>query len=202
MPDTAIIFVDMQYDFTRSGGACYAPRSSVRFVRDHLIPYIKRADVPALQIVSDYRQPRPGDPRDCCRPGEWGYTSEIPKEILSGPDLIKCMNSPIWTREGTGEASKHPGLPYQDPASFDVWIDENLSLKGIGTVILSGLTLDACVLCAAQELSFRGFTVMTLEEGTDARSGRIEDRTRMLRTPPFSHWSGTISFAGLRELFD
>lgn len=197
----AFIFVDLQYDFTRKGGICYAPRSSVKFVRDTFLPFVRKNSLKAFEIVSDYRQPRRGDKRDCCRPGEWGYESEVPGEVLSGPRWIKSMNSPIWVRDGIGDDKAEPGEPYQNTQMFEEWLRRTVGSPE-HPVILSGLTLDACVLCTAQELTFRGYDVRILREGTDTRSGRTEERDRLIGSPPISFWSRPIRFSELRALIE
>jgi len=185
-----LVFVDLQYDFTCPGGACFAPRPCVEFVRTTLFPLMREKGIKACEITSDYRQPRPGDARDCCRPGEWGYRSEVPIELVHGERLVKSMNSPLWTREGIGDPQALPGAPFQDPVRLDAWIRDNIGGRGsCPEVVLAGLTLDACVLCAAQELTFRGYKVSILEEATDTRSGRQEEKRSMLRTPPVAFWS-------------
>lgn len=198
--NTVVLFIDLQYDFTREGGACYAPRSSPAFVRDILLPFMENEGAYYARIISDYRQPRPGDPRDCCKPGEWGSTSEVPEGSHCLGTWTKCMNSPLWTREGIGDPEAVPGVPRQDPKAFDEWLAGSIGPPP-RTVVLAGLTLDACVLCIAQELTFRGYDVSTLYEGTDTRSGDPEEKDRLIRTPPFSFWSGSIDLNEFMVLF-
>jgi nicotinamidase-related amidase len=77
MIKTAFISVDLQYDFTRKGGSFHNSGRSPTFVREVLIPHFVRKEIGTAEIISDYRQPRPGDPRNMCHPGSWGYSSEI-----------------------------------------------------------------------------------------------------------------------------
>jgi len=194
-----ILFIDLQFDFTRPGGACYNPRSSPIFIREVLFPFIRDNHMKCAQVISDYRQPRPGDPRDCCKPGEWGYASEVPDDILTGGTWIKCMNSPIWIRSGIGDARSTPGVPRQDPVSFDRWLEGSLGSQP-GRVVLAGLTLDSCILCAAQELTFRGYEVLVLDEATDTRSGSPQEKDLLIRNPPLTFWSRPIDFSNLMHL--
>ena len=76
---TKIISIDFQKDFTAEGGICHKPRPSVDFVKNTLVPYLTEKKIKIAEIISDYRQPRPGGRGNCCRPGEWGYESEIPE---------------------------------------------------------------------------------------------------------------------------
>lgn len=122
-----IVSVDFQKDFTAKGGACYKPRPSVNFVKHTLIPYLEKKGTDVAEIISDYRQPRPGDRGNCCRPGEWGYESEIPKTLKEKRVWIKCMNSPIWIRNNIGDSRRKPGLPYQDSEKFTKWIKKVLN---------------------------------------------------------------------------
>ena len=70
---TKIVSIDFQKDFTAEGGRCYKPRPAVDFVKNILAPYLAEKKIRIAEIISDYRQPRPCDRGDCCRPGEWGY---------------------------------------------------------------------------------------------------------------------------------
>ena len=134
------------------------------------------------EIISDYRQPRPGDRGDCCHPGEWGYTSEIPEQMKGNWVWVKAMNSPVWTRRNAGNQKKEPGLPHPAPEGFNGWAQ---SMLGVGnpetTVVLMGLTLYCCLLCTAQELSWRGYTVRILREGTDTYSGNAKEKNIFFR---------------------
>lgn len=106
------VCVDFQNDFTEKGGLAYMPRDSVDFIKNILVPQFRDKGIKISEIISDYRQPRPGDRGDCCRPGEWGYRSQIPEDLKDEEVWIKCMNSPIWIRENIGIEDKEPGLPY------------------------------------------------------------------------------------------
>src|SRR3989344_6560006 len=100
---TKIVSIDFQKDFTMEGGRCYKPRPSVDFVKNTLIQYLGEKNIKIAEIISDYHQPRPGDRGDCCRPGEWGYESEIPVAVKEKDIWIKCMNSPLWIRDNIGD---------------------------------------------------------------------------------------------------
>ena len=190
--------VDLQKEFTRVGGEEYAKRSSTVFVREVLLPYLKKRDIRTAEIISDYRQPRPGDTRDICKPGQWGFESEISDSVRKGKSWIKCMNSPIWIRKGGGDPESKPGLPYQDPGAFNNWLDGNVgSPDSVDMIVLYGLTLGSCVLCTAQELTFRGYKVAVIYEATDTRSGLEEDKKRMISSPPLTYWTGTIHWKEL-----
>ncbi len=191
--------VDLQGDFTRPGGAFHADRPSVEFVHTTLIPFLRENSLRTLEIVSDYRGPRKGDNRDICRPGEEGYESDIPPELKVDDIWIKSMNSPIWTRENIGDPDLPPGEPYPDPSAFEAWLKRNAGEPEGVTIILFGLTLDCCVLCTAQELSFRGYEVYILEEGTDTRSGDPDEKAYLLSKPPLLFWAKPIPWDDLKE---
>jgi len=44
------------------------------------LPCLKEKGIKIAEIISDYRQPRPGDLDDSTRPGETGYESGKPEE--------------------------------------------------------------------------------------------------------------------------
>ena len=194
-----LLAVDLQGDFTRPKGAFYANRPSVEFIRQTLVPFLRESSMKTLEIVSDYRGPRKGDDRDICRPGEMGYESEIPADIKVEDVWIKSMNSPIWVRENIGDPDLPPGEPYPDPSAFKGWLKRNAGEPGDATMILYGLTLDCCVLCTAQELSFRGYEVYVLKEGTDTRSGDPDQKGYLLSNPPLQFWAKTIRWDDLKE---
>ena len=81
MKNPLIIAIDFQKDFTSKKGIAYEKRKSVNFIKNTLIKYLRKNKITISEIISDYRQPRPGDRGDLCRPGEKGFKSEIPKDI-------------------------------------------------------------------------------------------------------------------------
>ena len=195
MTRARIISVDLQKEFTEETGKHYQPRPSVNFIRKTIIPFFKRNQINVGEIISDYRQPRPGDRDDSCYPGTKGYQSEMPEEIKSQPVWIKSMNSPIWTRQGIGNPKVQPGVPYQDPVAFTMWLEKTIgSPEKAPQIILMGLTLDCCVFCTTQELKFRGYEVRLLEEATDIYSGDQKAKSYLLREGAITNWAKPITF--------
>jgi nicotinamidase-related amidase len=199
-----IISVDFQNDFTSEGGISYRPnRPSVDFVKNILCPFLKHHGLKIAEIVSDYRPPRPGDRGNLCHPGQWGYESEIPSDCKEKNIWIKCMNSPVWTRQNIGEANKEPGLPYQDVKAFNTWLEEAVGKPDqVDMVVLIGLTADCCVLCTSQELNFRAYNVRTLVEATDMSRGNESDKIQMLNSRPANNWMKPISWHEFKKLFE
>ena len=193
----SFIAVDIQNDFASEGGKYYRPRPSVSFLHKTAFPYMRKKGIKINEIISDYRQPRPGDRGDCCHPGEWGYQSLVP-DNLKKSCWVKCMNSPIWTRKNIGEPKLKPGLPYQNPKAFKKWLDRNVGKPGRVVPILVGLTIDCCVLATAQELSWRGYFPLILKEAVDHASGKIEDKNKVLSTP-VTNWSKVVGWETLKE---
>lgn len=186
------ISVDLQNDFATEGGRHYKPIESVKFLKEIAFPYFEKNNVNIYEIISDYRQPRPGDVGKGCVPGTWGYESVVPRNLVKSV-WIKSMNSPIWVRDNIGKADKVPGLPRQDPESFTKWLKENIGEPDEAMPILFGLTIDCCVLSALQELTWRGYHPSVLKEGVDHRSGKEEDKESVLRTP-VSNWADIITW--------
>jgi nicotinamidase-related amidase len=196
---TKIMSVDLQKEFSAPGGKHYRLHSNVNFIRDTFIPFLRIKDVKIAEIISDYRQPRPGDLDDSTKPGEWGYESELPNDIKLNPVWIKCMNSPIWTRKNIGNPNKRPGLPYQDPKGFGSWLSKVVGEPSKGKkIVLIGLTLDCCVFCTAQELTFRGYDVKILAEGVDVYSGKKAEKKQILNNYPLSNWAEPVSWKELK----
>ena len=195
-----IIAIDLQKEFTAPWGKCYKPRPSVEFIKNEVVPFLRKNEIKVAEIVSDYRQPRPGDRGDCNHPGTEAYASEIPEDVKDDLIWVKCMNSPIWTRKNIGDPDKRPGIPYQDPKSFIRWLYQVVGKpKQVDTVVLIGLTLDCCVLSAAQELNWQAYAVKVLVEGTDTYSGSQKEKGIILNNPPLSNWAGTIPWNALKE---
>ncbi|MCK6462204.1 MAG: isochorismatase family protein [Candidatus Pacebacteria bacterium] len=194
-----IVSTDFQKDFTSEGGRCYRQRPSVNFVKNTLVPFLENRNLKVAEIISDYRQPRPGDRGDCCRPGEWGYESEIPEAVKDKNIWIKCMNSPIWIRDNIGDQSKRPGLPHQDPEKFSAWIEQEIGKMDDTGILLIGLTLDCCVLCAAQEFNFRGYEVKILKEAVDVYTGSLEEKETICKTP-VGNWADVITWEEAKRL--
>lgn len=193
----SLIAVDLQNDFTNEKGVFFVPGPLVLFLKEKLFRFVKEKNIKINEIISDYRQPRPGDRGDCCHPGEWGYESIVPKEIVKST-WVKCMNSPVWIRENINESDKKPGLPYPDPTSFGKWLKENVGDPKLVTPIIFGLTIDCCVLSTLQELSWRGYYPLVIKEGVAHSNGKIEDRDKILKTP-ISNWAEVITWDELKN---
>jgi nicotinamidase-related amidase len=193
-----LLSVDFQKDFTTEHGAHYRPRPSVAFIRETLVPYLRERDVRMAEIVSDYRQPRPGRKGDFCKPGTKGYESEIPQDLKLSPVWVKSANSPLWTRENAGDKNKEPGIPYEDSSSFSHWLIE-IGRPDNVSVALLGLTLDRCVLSTAMELYMWGYEVLILEEATDSYSGDQTEKEALLRGPIINNWSQPITWEVLKK---
>ena len=198
----ALICVDFQKEFTDPAGLCYKPRASVSFIKEILVPFLREKNIKIAEIVSDYRQARPGDMRDICHPGEDGFISEIPDDVKSPNIWLKCMNSPIWVRENGGNPNLKAGLPYQDPEALSRWIEKEVGNRDEVEVVLFGLSLCACVLSAAQEFKWRGFRVYILAEGTDAYSGEATEKEYLLNNPPLTHWASSISWDEFQKFWE
>ena len=191
------IAVDIQNEFATEGGLHYTPKPSVRFLNENIFPVFESRGIKINNIVSDYRQPRPGDRGKGCVPETWGYETLVPKDLIKFT-WIKCMNSPIWVRENIGDPNKEPGLPYQDPKKFQEWLDKNIGKPDEVIPVLMGLTIDCCVLSTLQELNWHGYYPLILKEAVDHATGKIEDRDKVLETPA-SNWGKVISWEELSK---
>jgi nicotinamidase-related amidase len=190
--------IDLQRDFTDTDGKAYLPRPSVDFVKNTLIPYFEKNNLKTAEIISNYRQPRPGDSGDCCWPGAQGYESIIPDSIKKQPIWIKCMNSPIWTRDNIGNPNAEPGIPYPDGNLFQKWLDQMVGpMNSKVEVVLFGLTSDCCVLSTAQELCWRGYKVYILKEAVDNYSGDHAEKEMVLNNPPLKNWVQIVSWSDI-----
>jgi hypothetical protein len=193
--------VDLQNDFSSKSGTQYISRPSVDFILNELCPFLEGLSLQVSEVISDYRQPRPGDERDCCHPGEWGYRSVLPDGIRKGRRWIKSMNSPVWVRKGIGDPEVAPGEPYPDPKGFGEWLKEQIGDRDdAGIVVLFGLTADCCVLAAVQELRWRGYDVRVLVEATDVRSGDQIEKEDFLSSPPFTFWGSRIGWEEFKAI--
>lgn len=189
------ISIDLQKDFTDPDGKAYRVRPCVDFIKNTPIPYFEKNDLKIGEIISDYRQPRPGDRGDCCWPGTKGYESIIPDSIKKQPIWVKCMNSPIWTRNNIGDPKKEPGIPYQDGNKFQKWLDGIIGpINSNIEVVLFGLTSDCCVLSTAQELDWRGYKVLILKEAVDNYSGDQDEKELVLNNPPLTNWAQVVNW--------
>lgn len=195
----ALIAVDLQNDFAAEGGKLYSPKPCLLFLRSTLFPYLESSGMQISEIVSDYRQPRPGYTKGCCEPGQWGHDSIVPAG-RTGSRLVKSMNSPVWTRENIGEADGEPGRRIPTPSGSPRGCELRWGTRRRcpGSV---GLTVDCCVLCVAQELSWRGYETLVLREGVDCPSGKPDDRDTILATT-VQNWAGTIVWQQLMTLLD
>jgi len=176
------IAVDLQNDFATKGGKWYVPRPAVDFLKQNIFPSFCANKIKVNEIISDYRQPRPGDRGDGCHPGTWGYASVVPDDLRKSL-WVKCMNSPVWVRKNIGNPNATPGLPCPDPEGFKNWLEENVGQPEAVTPVLMGLTIDCCVLSTLQEINWRGYYPLVIREAVDHVSGKAEDRDRILESP-------------------
>jgi nicotinamidase-related amidase len=191
--------VDFQHDFTTEHGAHFQPRPCVHFINHELVPFFRTHQLLMAEIISDYRQPRPGHRGHFCQPGTEGYQSNLPADVKEAPVWIKAANSPLWTRENIGQATRPPGIPYQDPALFGQWIEDVVGRPGNVDVILGGLTIDRCVLATAQELDWRGYRVFVLEEAVDPYSGNQDEKRHILHGSILNNWATPIRWEDCRK---
>lgn len=191
--------VDLQNDFTTEGGKHYIKRPCTDFLKEKMFTLLKEKGIKTNEIVSDYRQPRPGDRDESCVPGTWGYESIVPKEIVKA-QWVKCMNSPIWIRENIGNPEKIAGLPYQDTEKFGKWLLENFGDPKEVTPILFGLTIDCCVLSTLQELNWRGYYPKVIYEGVDHYKA-TEESKKMAIDSVINNWAEVIHWNDLLKEF-
>jgi len=198
-----IISVDFQKEFSAECGKHYRKHTNVEFIKNILIPFLRKNNIKIAEIISDYRQPRPGDLDGSTHPGEEGYISEIPNDIKLKNIWIKCMNSPIWTRKNIGNQKKEPGIPYQDTKSFTKWLNSTIGKPNeVDQVVLIGLTIDCCVFCTGQELKWRGYNVLILKEAVDVYSGDPKEKELIFNNPPLLNWMKVISWNKLKEIME
>lgn len=190
-----MISVDLQRDFTAEGGLDYCPRPAVGFIKGVLVPHLRARGLTVAEIVSDYRQPRPGSGAERCVPGQPGYESELPADVKDANVWVKAMHSPAWVRENGGVAGAPPGWPYPDPAGLTRWLEATVGPpREADEIVLIGLTLDCCVLCAAQALHFRGYRVRFLVEAVDSYSGSQQEKLALLECP-LRNWGRPLAWA-------
>jgi nicotinamidase-related amidase len=192
------IAVDVQNEFASDGGKFYTPKPSIGFLNKILFPYLREHDIKINEIVSDYRQPRPGDGGDGCCPGAWGYESLIPDELRKSL-WVKCMNSPIWIRDGIGNKDTIPGKPFPDSNAFGKWVEENLGTPDDVRPIIFGLTIDCCVLSTVQEFRWRGFEPIVIREAVDHTSGREDDKNIVLEKTAIRWWARVFDWTEFKE---
>lgn len=196
MKTYSLLAIDLQNDFTTEGGLHYKVRPSVQFLNEKLFPFLKEHNIKINEIISDYRQPRPGDRGEGCVPGTWGSESIVPKEIVKA-QWIKCMNSPLWTRENIGSPDKTPGIPYQDTKAFGEWAENNIGKPDEVVPVLFGLTIDCCVLSTLQELNWRGYYPLVIREGVDHYSGSEKDKEAVMGSA-VENWAEVVRWDDLK----
>lgn len=192
--------VDFQNEFVDRNGKWFNGGKSIEFIKNELIPFLIKKQIKISEIISDYRPPRNKDSGVGCIPGEFGYQSALPNEIKENQAWIKCMNSPLWTRNNIGDKNKQAGLPFQDTIGFDRWLKMQFGEPNHSfTIILFGLTLDCCVLATAQELYWRGYNVKILLEATDVMPNKNQEKVKqqIVKGEVLNHWLQFINFKQL-----
>ncbi|MBI4992313.1 MAG: isochorismatase family protein [Candidatus Harrisonbacteria bacterium] len=196
------IVVDAQnYFFYKKKDGKYIQKPLINFFQKILFPYLKKKGIKLNEIISDYRQPRPGDSGNMCHPGDWGYESVIPMELRKS-QWIKCMNSPIWVRDNIGLKNKKPGLPYPDSKRFGRWIDKNIGGTKKVSPIIFGLTIDCCVLSTIQEFRWRGYKPIVIKEAVAHSNGSEKDKEAVLEKSAISWWANVLSWKDVKKLLN
>jgi nicotinamidase-related amidase len=194
------ISIDFQKDFTNREGLWFVKGQSPDFVKNTLFPLFRHHNIKLSEIISDYRIPRNGKDGAGCIPGHVGFESEVPIDLKKGSSWVKCMHSPIWTRENAGIADATPGKPYQDPLAFDEWLHNQIGEPTSDLwVILIGETLEVCVSSVAQELNSRGYCVKILKEGSDPMNERLKDKEWLVTQSSILLYASIISFEAVRK---
>lgn len=188
-----IISVDFQHDFSAETGSEYRNRPCVSFLKNTFFPYLSSKKIVLAEIISDYRLPRGGEDWECCVPGSAGYQSEVPSGLGAAPAWIKCMNSPEWTRNHSGNPNELPGSPRPDPEAFTNWLKQSVGSPPTD-LLLVGLTLDCCVLATAISLAHRGYKVHYLAEGVDTYSGKLEEKENLFKGAALN-WGKVITWS-------
>ena len=189
-----LICVDFQGDFINPDGLNFNKGSSVSFIKDTLFPFMKKNNLKACEIISDYRLPRGKSGNESCVPGTKGYSSGLPSNLRKGYQWVKCMHNPTWIRQ---EQDGAPKQPTQKPEAFDNWLSENIETK---TVVLFGLTAECCLLNVAQELYFRGYEVYCVYEATDPMNERIGNKENIMFYSSVALYMKTINFEGFKRM--
>lgn len=170
------IAVDVQNEFVSKGGKFYSSKPSIIFLKKVLFPFLKEKNIKINEIISDYRQPRPGDDGDGCYPGTWGYQSLIHNELKKSI-WVKSMNSPIWVRKNIGSPEKT--IP-----------------------VIFGLTIDCCVLSVVQEFRWRGYKPIVIKEAVDHASGKEQDKNAVLNKTAIKWWARTMEWNEFKKEFN
>lgn len=158
------ISVDLQNDFATEWWFAYQERPSVDFIKKTLIPYFKENNIECSEIMSDYRLPSKKSNRSKCVPWTWWFESILPNDIKYVNQWVKSMHSPIRIRKNWW-ISAETSYAYPDPRLFETRLRHLPNNEN--TIILFWLTLDCCILSAAQEFSWRWYDVYILEEWVD-----------------------------------
>jgi len=192
------ISIDIQNEFASEGGKFYSLKPSISFLGEVFFPFLRENSLKVNEIISDYRQPRPGDGGDGCHPGTWGYESLIPDDLRKSV-WVKSMNSPIWIRENIGEKDKKPGVPYPDSEKFGKWLEENIGHPNEVIPVIFGLTIDCCVLSAVQEFRWRGYEPVVIKEAVYHASGKEEDKKAVLEKTAIRWWASVKSWEDFKK---
>jgi hypothetical protein len=184
-------------------GLCYVNGKSVEFIKGTLLKYLKKKNLKAHEILSDYRVPRINRKISTCNPNDDGFKSDLPDEIKANDPWIKCMHNPLWIRDNIGDPRGIIGEPYQSPEKFNTWLKNHIGLPTEKKlIVLFGLTMEVCVLSVAQELYFRGYNVAVLYEATDPMNERMEYKNYIAYHSTLSVYAKLIKFSDLKELVD
>lgn len=202
----AFLAVDCQKAWLDPKGENFNPGDAVPFIKDTLLPFFEKYGFKTSEIISDYRMPRRHGDASSCVPGTLNFESVIPRGCIGKPGRwVKRSHGPTWTSIGAGDKDAVPGLPYEDPETFNKWLLDHIGPPGKSQIVLFGLTMDVCVQAVLQALYWRGYgnegnRIQVLYPATCPMRNPKDEGYKEFLKEHLSTFGDFISFEKLKEL--
>jgi nicotinamidase-related amidase len=147
---TALVVVDMQYDFVREGGGLLVPDAAATVPTIKALLGIARAH--GMRVVYSQDTHREGDPEwriwpEHAREGSWGW--EIVDELAPARDDI-VLRKPRYD------------------ACYGTPLDHLLRLWGVDTLVICGTVANICVYYTAASAALRWYEVVIPRDAISA----------------------------------
>ncbi|SJM47724.1 Nicotinamidase [Actinomycetales bacterium JB111] len=149
---TAVLVIDMQNDFVTVGAPLEVP--AARAAVPHIAAILEAARAAGALVVYSAHQRAPLGP------------AQIPTPNLRTPALAADSTGlkiypPIAPDDGDLIIVKH-----QFSAFFDTTLGDELTARGVDTVLITGATTENCCFSTARDAAFRGLRVLFIEDAT------------------------------------
>jgi nicotinamidase-related amidase len=170
---TALLIVDMQRDFCDPRGYAAQTGIDVDILRRPIGPIVAlREQARRLGLMVIYTREGHRDDLTDCHPEKLRRSTDAGAPIGSMGPMGRLLVRGAHGHGIIGELAPLPGEPVVDKPGYGAFYQTDLDLllraRGIGALILTGVTTDVCVHSTLREAVDRGYACTTVADGCAA----------------------------------